>query len=66
MVKGGKSIETKVSGDTLRFFCVENADNIVGCDWYDTKYCLKSCKFYNDQKTLMAKAIEKVKYWIRG
>ena len=41
-----QNIETKVSGDTLRFFCVENADNIVGCDWYDTKYCLKSCKFY--------------------
>ena len=38
------------NADVLRFFCVENKDSIIGCAWYDTKYCLKNCKFYNQQK----------------
>ncbi len=54
-----KNIETKVgkdkqfrnlinpSGDVLRYFCIENSNTIVACDWYNTKYCLKTCKFYN-------------------
>ena len=47
-----KTIETKVnlSGDVLRFFCIENKDHIVGCNWYDTKYCLKTCRFYKNKQ----------------
>ncbi len=48
-----KTIETKVlgntSGDVLRWFCMENAEHIVGCGWYKSKLCLKNCKFYNNQ-----------------
>jgi len=46
-----KTIEIKVnpSGDVLRFFCIKNKDSIVGCDWYKTKYCHKTCKFYDEQ-----------------
>ena len=44
-----KNIETKVEAEDykiLSFFCIDNADNIVGCGWYNSKYCAKSCKFY--------------------
>jgi len=59
-----KNIETKIlpSGDALRFFCVENKDNIVACGWYDTKYCLGTCKFYEKKQ----EEIKDAKYLNRG
>ncbi len=52
-----KNIETKITSDTLEFFCVQNANNIVGCGWYDTKHCMKNCKFYNNKvKEIIAKS----------
>jgi len=41
-----KNIEAKVSESAIRFFCMENGNNIVGCDWYKTKHCLETCRFY--------------------
>ena len=48
MTTDKNNLEIKVlpSGDVLRFFCIQNAQNIIACEWYDTKYCLKTCKFY--------------------
>ena len=60
-----KNIETKVSGEVLRFFCIENANSIVACAWYNTKYCLKNCKFYNKKQEEIKQALDKTKYWTR-
>ena len=35
---------------TLEFFCIENKDRIVSCLYIDSKYCLKSCKYYDLKK----------------
>ena len=58
-----KKVESFITGDILRWFCVENANNIVGCDWYKTHFCLKNCKFYNDKEEEIKDAIKRTKYW---
>ena len=60
-----KSIETKVgpSSDALSLFCIDNAENIVGCGWYDTKYCQKTCKFYKQKQGEEEQALKQAKYW---
>ncbi len=44
-----KNIEAKITQDTLEFFCIQNSNNIVACGWYESNYCMKSCKFYNNK-----------------
>lgn len=62
-----KNIETKVNmtGDILRFFCIENAESIIACGWYNQRYCLKTCKFYKKKQEEIKEAINKTKYWNR-
>lgn len=43
MSKG--SLDEKVK-ESLKTFCQDNANSIVGCQWINTEYCMKSCKFY--------------------
>ena len=31
---------------TLEFFCKLNSETVIYCDWKDSKYCQKSCKYY--------------------
>ena len=56
-----KTIEVKVDtprdakSDILEYFCINNSENIVGCGWYRTDFCLKNCKFY---RTQVAKEID--------
>lgn len=57
-----KTIEAKVDSNLLKFFCVTNKNHIVGCGWYDSKYCMKSCKFY--EKTRKGQ-IDDAKNWNR-
>lgn len=33
---------------TLELFCKLNSETIVHCEWKDSKYCQKSCKFYRE------------------
>ncbi len=62
-----KNIETKVepTENALRFFCVENAEQIVACGWYESKYCLKSCKFYENQQQAHVEKVNQAKFWNR-
>ena len=30
----------------LELFCKSNAEKISHCNWKDSKYCLKTCKYY--------------------
>jgi hypothetical protein len=34
----------------LELFCSSNKDKIIGCAWIDGPYCLKTCKYYENQK----------------
>jgi len=45
-----KNIETIISEEALKLFCIDMKDNIVGCEWYDTNFCQKTCKFYEENK----------------
>lgn len=36
----------RISKSMLEFFCKSNANKIVSCEWENTEYCLKSCKYY--------------------
>ena len=57
--------EANTPMDVLRFFCIENKENIVACGWYKTKFCLESCKFYNQKIKNHNEAVDEVKYWNR-
>lgn len=48
-----KTIESKVdpsiNSDVLKWFCIEHKDGIVGCGWYKSVYCHRTCKFYDQE-----------------
>ena len=64
-----KTIETIVrlnnTENALKFFCIDNAEHIVGCGWYKSHMCMESCKFYKTKQTEEKQVIEKAKYWNR-
>jgi hypothetical protein len=45
-----KKLEQKLDMQTLATFCRDNAESIVGCKWINSQYCLKSCRYYEQQK----------------
>jgi hypothetical protein len=38
--------DRKEKPNLLEFFC-KNTLNIVGCEWMDSRYCMKSCAYYS-------------------
>lgn len=48
-----KTIEAKVdpsiNDEVLKWFCIDQKDTIIGCGWYKTMYCHRTCKFYKNQ-----------------
>ena len=45
-----KKLEQRANVPTLATFCRDNANSIVGCKWINSRYCLKSCRYYDQQK----------------
>ena len=35
--------------NALKTFCIDNADNIISCEWIYSPYCMKNCKFYHKE-----------------
>ena len=49
------------SKSMLEIFCISNKDKIVSCAWIDSKYCMKTCKYYAQKKPDLKKEYEKVR-----
>lgn len=54
-IKLEKAINDMNLKEALRTFCIDNADSIIGCGWYNTRHCLKNCKFYHQTMEKYAK-----------
>jgi len=39
-------VPSKILESSLEFFCRANGKSIISCGWYNTKHCLRACKFY--------------------
>lgn len=53
-----RSLEIKLR-DSLKTFCQDNANSICGCEWINSDYCMKSCKYYQMNYTHKEMGTEK-------